>query len=217
MSSNASGAERVAGGAVFGALAVVITMINLFVPFPPLPYLSFDLGEVPVLIATFLYGPVGGSISLFEYWAILQAIGPFRPVGPVLRLLATGSTVLGIWLASKLYAKLAPKGGIRGFSGLSFTVSSLFRVPVMTAANWVVLLFLFPGFLSFAYSTLGKFIGSGVSGGSGLVLVMLFTAAYNLIQLAISFALASGLSTVAVTRRQGYMTAKYWIGRFLHD
>ncbi|MDW8074128.1 MAG: hypothetical protein RMJ28_07875, partial [Nitrososphaerota archaeon] len=63
------------------------------------------------------------------------------------------------------------------------------RVLTMTAANYVVLVILFPGFLEFATTTLSMFLGGTTpmqSNQQGLLLVLTFTAIYNILHMPLS-------------------------------
>ncbi|MEM0287047.1 MAG: hypothetical protein QXG05_02595 [Nitrososphaerota archaeon] len=207
--------ELVAGGAIFGAMSSILTLANIAIPFPPLPYLTFDFGQIPVVIATLLYGPLAGTISVVEYFGILELVGSFRPVGPILRLLATGSIVLAIYVAGRVYSRLASEPKLKRFTLISLGLSSLFTIPIMTIANIVVLLILFPFFLTYANASLGTFLGINFVGESGLFIIILFTVIYNFLQLLITIIPSTGLSTVAVLRRHGYVPTKYWIARYI--
>ncbi|HME18495.1 MAG TPA: hypothetical protein VKF15_02020, partial [Nitrososphaerales archaeon] len=50
----------VAGIAIFSALATLLAALSqsLGLNFPVVPYLQFDLGEVAIIMAFFIFGPV---------------------------------------------------------------------------------------------------------------------------------------------------------------
>ena len=55
------------GMAVFGAMAVVLTTVSqaFGLNFPLIPYLQFDFGEIAILLAFFIFGPVPGVVATF--------------------------------------------------------------------------------------------------------------------------------------------------------
>ena len=54
--------KRLTVSAVLSALAIVVVFINFSI-FPQVPYLKYDMGDVPILIISFLFGPLYGFLS----------------------------------------------------------------------------------------------------------------------------------------------------------
>jgi len=203
--------EVVAGGAVLGALSMVLTLLEIRFPFFPIPYLMFEFAEIPVIVAAMMYGPAGGAISAFEYWVLLQMAGRDAPIGPALKFLAVGSTVLGVWCGGWLHRKLGMKPGLVRFAVLSSALGVAFRVAVMTAANWYILAFLFPGYLTFAKGMLGTTLGMTFADDlSALAMVLVLTAAYNVIQMAISVLPSLAVCSAALAKH-GRFSGRYWL------
>ncbi|MFP3261333.1 MAG: hypothetical protein RXP28_00560 [Nitrososphaeria archaeon] len=147
--------------AVFSAAAVIFEALPIKIPFPLLSYLTFDIAEIPVFFLLFYNGiesALAGSLLLA---IVLMGLGSFVPIGPVFKFLAVASGIAG---AAPLYKK-----SLIG----SFITSTLFRVAVMTFANYVLIEFYMPGFLSYV----NKFLGF-----NPLESVMILTAIFNVIQ-----------------------------------
>ncbi|MEM2556005.1 MAG: hypothetical protein QXD31_04065, partial [Candidatus Caldarchaeum sp.] len=170
-------------GASMAALALVLAVLPLSFPFPPVPYLRFDPAEIPVFIALLGFGPASGMLAAIIYYLALLAVGEFTPIGPTLKFLAVLSSVVGFWAGSRL---LSSKG-MASMVGAGVVVGIFLRVVVMTAANYVVLVAMFPEFLNFATATLSAFLGIRLTSDlQGLFLVLLFTAVYNILHMALS-------------------------------
>jgi len=176
---------KITSGAIMAAFALLLAVLPLSFPFPPIPYLRFDPAEIPVFTALLAFGPAVGMLSAIIYYIVLLVVGEFSPIGPTLKFLAVAPSLLGFYLAGKLVSS-------RGFKTMvvSGAVSaSVLRVLVTTAANYVVLVVMFPEFLNFAAMTLSAFIGTSLSPDlQGLILVLTFTAIYNILHIVFSTA-----------------------------
>ncbi len=64
--------KRLTISAVLCALALVVVFINFSI-FPQVPYLKYDMGDVPILIISFLFGPLYGILSTVIV-AVFQAM-----------------------------------------------------------------------------------------------------------------------------------------------
>ncbi|MEM2333201.1 MAG: hypothetical protein QXR26_00960 [Candidatus Caldarchaeum sp.] len=172
-------------GASMAALALVLAVLPLSFPFPPVPYLRFDPAEIPVFIALLGFGPSSGMLAALIYYLALLAVGEFTPLGPSMKFLAVLSSVAGFWAGSRLLSSR----GMGPMVGAGAVVGMVLRVVVMTAANYVVLVVMFPEFLNFATATLSAFLSLRLASDlQGLFLVLLFTAAYNVLHMMFSLA-----------------------------
>ena len=175
--------KEVSGSAIFGALALALSVSPLRFPFPLLPYLEIDLMEVPVLFSFLVLGPRAGLMTSLVCWLALNFFGSFVPIGPAMKLASMLSTLGGMWLALE-FLKFKGKGR-RLFA--SFALGAAFRVGVMTLLNYLILVTI-PGFLELAEYSLSS-LGLGLSShSSALIWALLFTGLFNLTYLAISFA-----------------------------
>lgn len=140
MFTNRTNKSRVvAGTALFSAMVAAVEYLSLAVPilripFTPLPYLKFDMAEVPAALSYFVFGlPVGVATSLLVPLTII-ARGTSNPVGAFIKGLAVLSTIAG-------YALLANRSRF-----LAFFTGGASRVLVMTLVN-IILFGLSPGIL----------------------------------------------------------------------
>ncbi len=192
-------------GAVMAAFAFVLAILPLSFPFPPIPYLKFDLAEVPVFIALLGFGPASGMLATVIYFMALLIMGEFSPIGPTMKFLAVSSSLLGFWIGSRIV-------GSRGLGlivGVGAVVGAIVRVVTMTVANYVVLAIMFPEFLSFATTTLSAFLGLNLAADiQGLFLVLLFTAVFNALHMVLSVA-PSVLAINSIHKAKAFATV--WV------
>ncbi len=174
-----------AGVAVFGALSAILTILSQFLGlnFPLVPYLQFDFGEVAIVLSLFIFGPIPALVSSSVEFVTLLAIGQNAPVGPVLKLFSMVSTIAGIWLGIGLASSIR-RANMRNVFGLGTAFGAVVRAAVMTLPNYYILVFFYTiptvvGLLSGAF----KLAGITLTGTNALVLVLGFTALFNVLQL----------------------------------
>lgn len=212
-----------AGVAIFGALAVVLTTVSQYLGlnFPLLPYLQFDLGEIAIFLAFFIFGPVPAIISAFIEFATLMAIGENTPIGPPLKLVAILSSLLGIWIGTAAVARIG-RPTIEKATGLGTLVGTLARIGAMTLANYYLIVFLSSYFSYYSLSAILAYYGHyfqsagiGIDSSNGLILILGVTALFNALQLlfacGVSYAIVR-LPQVRSTRAAG---RKPWISRYI--
>ena len=161
--------------ASIGALAYVMSFVKI--PFPPLPYLVFDLGEIPVITLALVSSLQAGLAASIVYYGILNVTGEFVPIGPLMKLIAVASLLVGLYPIRRSLS--------RARIASSFALASAIRISVMTLANYVVICILFPGFLDMAAKSLSVFLGQRLL--DPISLVMIFTGFFNLIHTIVSF------------------------------
>ena len=88
--------QRIASIGILSALSVIIAF-GRFPILPMVPFLELDFADVPIFIATFMYGPLTGLaittvVCLVQGITVSLASGGF--MGIVMHLFATGSFVL---------------------------------------------------------------------------------------------------------------------------
>jgi len=181
--------------AICASLAVYMTLAHLVFPFPILPYLRFELAEIPVLVAFFTLGPFMGLTSSMIYWAVLNAFGEWVPIGPAMKLAALAPTIMGLWLGMYLADKILHKQADSLTSiVLSIVLGILFRVITTTLLNFVVLWYLFPSFIEIAASSLKATLGLDLSSEvAKLIWILMFTSLFNVIHFFISFVSSYGI------------------------
>lgn len=82
--------------AVLSALSIVLVMLVKFPLIPSAPFLEYEPGDVPMLVAAFMYGPITGLlmtiiVSTIQAFTVSAAAGW---VGLVMHVIATGAFVM---------------------------------------------------------------------------------------------------------------------------
>ncbi|MDA4112562.1 MAG: hypothetical protein OK474_00750 [Thaumarchaeota archaeon] len=210
--------RSLAGVAVFGALSVVLTLISqaLGLNFPIVPYLQFDLGEVAILLAFFIFGPVPALIAAFIEFATLLVLGVNAAFfGPELKLIAVLSSLLGVWIGVVAVRRMRDPT-IKKAVGLGSVLGMAIRAAAMTVPNYLLIVFLYTisGILGYVAGSF-KLVGITLTDSNVLVLVLIMTAVFNALQFAfvsiVSYGIVS-LPQVQSTRAAG---RKPWIASYL--
>jgi riboflavin transporter FmnP len=141
--------------ALFGSLAIVFSILRLEASFPLLPWLKFDLAEIPSMLAYFTCGLGYGILAEAIHYLGLVARGS-NFLDAFMKFLAVASMMVGYSLFTRTIYKAV--------SGI------VVRVVVMSIMNYVYFYFLDPNFLSYAL----KFAGS-------IELLYGYTAVFNII------------------------------------
>ncbi|MGC9021467.1 MAG: ECF transporter S component [Candidatus Methanodesulfokora sp.] len=197
--------KDVAAGAILGALAMIIRILGIKIPFPPIPYLVFEFAEVPVILSLMLFGPIAGLISVLCCWIILNVLGEFVPIGPAMFLAASLSTICGIYIGVRAVKKLSMRAALIFGYVAGFTLRSI----VMTLLNYVILVILMPKFLEFAAKSLSGFLGMSFSEpANAIMLILAFTALFNILQVTIVY--IPSLAIVKIINKAGVLP-KIWI------
>jgi len=118
------------------ALMVAISVICTFIHFPILPtapFLEFEVSDIPILIAGFVFGPVRGLI-IGVVAILLRALilsPPSGPYGMIMHIIAIGVFVI---VASAIYQKYKTKK----WGLLSLIIGGLCMTAVMMPANLII-------------------------------------------------------------------------------
>jgi len=175
----------IAGIALFSSLAIILSGASqaLGLNFPLIPYLQFDVGEVAIVLAFFFFGPVPAFLSSFVEFAGLMVYGQQVPIGPLLKLFALLSTVFGLWVGAKL-ASRSSESRLARLVGSSALLGAAVRAAVMTIPNFYLIVFLYglgaiEGFLKTSFAL----VGIGLTDANALVIVLAFTAIFNVLQI----------------------------------
>jgi len=208
-----------AGIAVFGALAVVLTTISqaLGLNFPVVPYLQFDLGEIAILLAFFIFGPIPALVSSLIEFATLMAIGQnVAFFGPELKLIAVLSSLLGVGLGLVLVRRTAHPTVGRAV-GLGAALGLTIRAVVMTLPNYLLIVFLFGGLSGILGFVSGSFklIGVTLTDSNGLVLVLGMTAVFNALQFAFVSVVSYGIVKLPQVQNTRAAGRRPWIVTYL--
>jgi riboflavin transporter len=82
--------------AMLASVSIVLMYLVRFPIFPAAPFLEYDMADVPILIGTFLFGPLNGLIltvvvSVIQGFTVSAGSGW---IGVVMHIVATGTFVL---------------------------------------------------------------------------------------------------------------------------
>jgi riboflavin transporter FmnP len=210
--------RSLAGVAVFGALSIVLTLISqaLGLNFPIVTYLQFDLGEIAILLAFFIFGPVPALIAAFIEFATLLALGVNAAFfGPELKLIAILSSLLGVWIGV-VTVRRTKEPTIKKAVGLGSVLGIVIRAAAMTVPNYLLIIFLIT-----VSGTLGavegsfKLIGITPTESNVLVLVLIMTAVFNALQFAFVSAVTYGIVSLPQVQNTRAAGRKPWIATYL--
>ena len=154
MKTNLFNTRKITGMAILSALAIVLLFIpGLRFPIIPLtPFLEYDACDIPIMFATFTYGPISGLIVTFIV-SIIQGVTVSSGsgfYGIIMHILATGSFSLS---AGFLFAFLKKKKLNQILSlAISTVVGSICWVVIMIFANMAIT----PLFMKVPFSELMK-------------------------------------------------------------
>ena len=115
------------------AMSIVLMLLVHFPIFPAAPYLEYEPMDVPILLGTFMYGPLAGLIITFVS-SILQGVTVSAGsgwVGGLMHFIATGTLVLTSGTIYK-YNK-SVKGAI-----IALVAGCLAMTAVMVPANLII-------------------------------------------------------------------------------
>ena len=126
------GVKKMVTMGILAALSIVLMTLIKFPIIPAAPYLIYEPADVPILIGTFLFGPLAGLAILAIVSAIQAfALSPDGWVGFVMHVVATGALVTA---AGLIYRKFhSRKGAIIGLA-----VGTLAMTLIMIPANLII-------------------------------------------------------------------------------
>ena len=210
------------GIAVFGALAVVLTTLSqaLGLNFPLIPYLQFDFGEIAILLAFFIFGPVPGLVAAFIEFLTLMVLGQNAPIGPILKLVSILASLGGIWLGTAVVSRSRSPSFAKA-AVLGTSLGLLSRVVFLTISNYYLIVFFggeyaLNGLVPYLAGSF-KLVGIHLTPGNGLELILAFTAVFNVLQLVFVAGVTSflvGLPQVQATRAAG---RTLWVASYLRS
>jgi riboflavin transporter FmnP len=126
--------------ALFASLAIASSILRLEFPFPVLPWLKFDLAEIPAMLACMMCGLSYGLLAETIHFLGLVARGS-HALNAFMKFSAVAPMMLGYAFFTKTLLKAA--------SGIAL------RVAVTTAMNYLYFYVLYPSFLEYALKLAG--------------------------------------------------------------
>lgn len=212
MKNNKTGMDTrsIALSAVFSALSIMLTMINITIPFPLLPYLQFDFSEIPVTMAFFLIGPQYALLSTAIYWIVLT-IRAGDILGPAMKGAAVTAMILGLWFASKING--SKEKNVKSLISSGLVVGIVLRVIVMSVFNYAVFTVIAPFWLDYAAGLVAALGLPTTSTAQTILWVLLMTGLYNLLHTALSM-IPSVFVTEATITRVPNLASNAWIAQY---
>jgi riboflavin transporter FmnP len=203
--------QTLSASAIFAALSAILTFLPTL-NFVFLPYLQFQIAELPIMIGALIYGPIAGVISAFAYWLILNFVGTFQPLGPLMAFLAVMGLIIGAWIGINMAKKIGLKSsGIFGI-GLILTFGALIRIILMSVLNYVIIWILMPSFFILAVKSLGATLGLQFqSNVDALIVIMVFTAVFNIIQTLLSVIPSYSIVKIIFYKRNLFKKRTPWM------
>jgi len=174
------GVNKMVKMAVLSALSIIFVWLIRFPIIPAANFLEYELGDVPILIGGFLYGPVAGFImtvivSLIQFMTVSAHSGW---VGMVMHIIATGTLVI---VSATIYKKIHNfKGAIIGL-----ILGSLSMVLIMIPSN----LFFSVRFYGIPYDTVKVLLTTGIipfnlikSFGNSIIVLLVYKSIGKVLQ-----------------------------------
>src|SRR5579884_2511038 len=158
-----SDARRLALTAVLASVAALLSLSSLSIPFPLLPFLRFDLAEVPDILS----------------FMLLNLHSSFDPIiGPTMKFMAVFATMLGLYVGTFFVKASFSKK--RVYASLLFS-GTVLRFIIMIPPTFLLYYLISPTkYLPFAVQSLSEF-GIHVSGIlAAALLVTIITGIYNI-------------------------------------
>jgi len=209
--------QTLSASAVFAALSVILTFLPTL-NFPFLPYLRFEISEIPVMTGALIYGPIAGIISAFAYWIILNFVGEFQPFGPLMKFLSVIGMIVGAWVGLNLAKKIGLNSSPACGLGLILTFGALIRIILMSILNYVMIWILMPDFFDMAAKSLGAILGLKFqSNVDALIVIMIFTAIFNLIHTLLSGIPAYSIVKIIFYKRNLFKGRTPWMSPAIED
>jgi riboflavin transporter FmnP len=202
---------------LFGALSILLTALSqvLGLNFPILPYLQFDFGEVAIIIAFLLFGPLPATTAAFVEFLTLMVLGENIPWGPLLKIIAILSTLGGLWFGVLLAKKAKRTAKSNAILGSSLGMGLLSRAAIMTVANYYLIVFIYGvSNMTSAVSSAFGLIGITISSSNTLGLILGFTAIFNCLQLLLVFGISFAIVKLPQLRRSLRSNRVAWFESF---
>ena len=209
------------GAAVMGALAALTTVIlpaRIQPSFPILPFLKFDPAELFSVLAFFIFGPIPALVTATVHWIFLTATGTDTPLGPAVKFASVLSTLLGLWLGSMIYRRLAVKHNRVSFAlGTMLAFAIVARVLILVVINYFVFTYIGPvifgiNYLGFSQQTLQGTLGMQFAGPwQVLTAMLLFTSVFNALHAVFSVAVPYVVFTSLYSKVPQIASGHPWI------
>lgn len=176
--------QLMTGIALFAAVAIILNLSHVQVPAPYLPFLLYDVWEIPIVAALLIFGVYAGLfVSVLNMLVLLLANQGASAAGPLYNFTAVAVTLLTVALAHSASTKM----GLKSKSLIAVVTGSaiVVRTLVMVVFNLVFLPLSPP--LGFNYPEAAVI--------PILPLIALFNATLTLYTVPIGYAVVKAVST----------------------
>lgn len=137
--------KTIANIVVFTALTIVLNIWGPKISAPYLPFLKYQIWEIPIVAAFLLLGSFVGVLIAVANALLLFVVYPGDlPTGPFYNLASILSMLLGVYLTHKIIAKHFGTRNEAVMGTFSTALGIILRVGVMTIINYAALRFTFP-------------------------------------------------------------------------
>ncbi len=188
---------KIATIATLAALAAAFGLMRLAIPYPLMPFLKFDLAEIPDIVSFMIVGPSGGLVTALIHWFVLNLKGGgMAPVvGPLMKLMAISSMMLGLYIGAKMAEGRGRKAMLVGMVGWGIVI----RVVVMGLVTFLLYYAIMPEtYIPFAEKMLGA-LGLKVEGALQVALyTVLLTSVFNALHVPLSVLPAAVVAEAAM-------------------
>lgn len=131
--------KTLAAVVIFAALATALDLSPIKIGFPPLPFLYYQVWEIPIVVAFLIYGATAMILIASINTIVLLAFFPGGlPLGPLYNFVAVLSMILGMGIIKVLIARHSPKHDTI-VAALYTTFGVAFRTVFMTFMNYSLL------------------------------------------------------------------------------
>ncbi len=166
----------------FAASSAALTLLHVMFPFPLLPFLEFDMAEIPDTLAFLILGPRGGVLVATIHCILLYVLGAFTIFSPLMKLFAEGSMFIGLYLSYRLTR------GWKAATALGVFFRALIMLFVTLALYYVIMPSIYLPTADLAMGILGVHISSPLLIALLLVgITTLFNVIAGIITLGVSF------------------------------
>ena len=156
--------------AIMGALAFIL-MWFAFPVIIALPFLKVDFSDIPLLFATFLYGPLSGfgAMVIRSILHYIQTGGDLGyPIGDIASVLASSAWILPVYYLSKRHLPTGSRGQKRSRLRFWFALINIYGLGiismtfVMSVLNYFIITPFYVKVMNFPIEAMGGYVLFGI-------------------------------------------------------
>jgi riboflavin transporter FmnP len=133
-------ARSIAVLGVFAALTIALNLSPLKIPAPYAPFLIYQVWEIPIVVAFFIYGTrIAVALAALNMVALFIIFPGALPTGPIYNFVAVLSMLAGLIVVKRLLPReMTGKKEVAAVAGLVAS-GIIFRTAVMLIFNYTLL------------------------------------------------------------------------------